>query len=98
MRKIMFFLFFLIFSAPAFASDEWGMHSMMYWFPWGGMLIMPILMVCLVILLIYFFRKPRIDTYYQPYKQEDALEILKKRYAKGEITREEFEDMKKDIS
>lgn len=30
-------------------------------------------------------------------KQEDALEILKKRYAKGEISREEFERMKRDL-
>jgi putative membrane protein len=28
---------------------------------------------------------------------ENALDILKKRYVKGEITREEFEQMKKDI-
>jgi uncharacterized membrane protein len=29
---------------------------------------------------------------------ESALEILKKRYAKGEITKEQFDLMKKDIA
>ncbi len=29
--------------------------------------------------------------------QDQALEVLKERYAKGEITQEEYERMKKDI-
>jgi len=28
---------------------------------------------------------------------ENAVDILKKRYARGEITKEEFESMKKDL-
>jgi len=30
-------------------------------------------------------------------KKEEPLEILKKRYANGEIIKKEFEDMKKDL-
>jgi putative membrane protein len=30
-------------------------------------------------------------------RSEDALEILRRRYAQGEITREQFEQMKKDL-
>jgi uncharacterized membrane protein len=33
-----------------------------------------------------------------PLEIESALEILKKRYAKGEITREEFDQMKTHIA
>jgi putative membrane protein len=38
------------------------------------------------------------SSYSQHTSQNDALDILKRRYASGEITKDQFEEMKKDIS
>jgi putative membrane protein len=74
------------------------------WF--GGWWIFPIIM-CIII--IFFFRKSGRGGFRPPWMQdsdmhhrestesETALDILKKRYAKGEITKEEFEEMKRDL-
>lgn len=55
-----------------------------------------IILIGLAIYLIYFNnnRHPGQGPGTYP---ETPLEILKKRYARGEITREQFEEMKQDI-
>ena len=59
------------------------------WFIW-------ILIISLVLILIWNTTRER-DKYIPFEKNETALDILKKRYAKGEITKDQFEQMKKDV-
>lgn len=61
---------------------------------WGGMHI--IWWVIWFVLLVWIFFIPS-DIPYQKTKNEDPLQILKKRFAKGEITKEEYEDSKKTL-
>lgn len=64
-----------------------------YWGMGCGMWFIPLL----TILVIYFLVKNNSQTKSRQ-NSESPMEILRKRYAKGEITKEQFEEMKKDIS
>jgi putative membrane protein len=68
-----------------------------------GMWLWPVLVIVLIIVLILFFgkgysagnfRSSDLGNHQSP---ETALDVLKKRYAKGEITKDEFDRMKKDL-
>jgi putative membrane protein len=76
-------------------------------FWWGGWwmfpMAMPIIMIIVAVVLIYFLfgrggYRPPWDRYPSGRDTETPLDILKKRYARGEIKKEEFEQMKKDLS
>ena len=73
----------------------WG-PMMHYGFGYGGM-FMWIIFLIVIGLLIYFFLQTRKTKGRTPIQNESHLDILKKRYAKGEIAKEEYERMKKDL-
>ena len=81
----------------------WGhMWGPMWFFP----MVMPIVMLVVLIVVIYliFGRGGFCAPWHGPtryYDQDLSVEspsdILKRRYAKGEITKDEFEQMKRDL-
>ena len=74
---------------------EWG-SIMHYGFGYGGM-FMWIIFLIVIGLLIYFIVQANKAKGSMSIQKETPLDILKRRYAKGEIVKEEFERMKKDL-
>jgi putative membrane protein len=63
-----------------------------------GFGLFPFFLILGVILLIWAIAAHRSDSdNEEELKEETALEILKKRYARGEITKRQYLEMKKDI-
>lgn len=68
----------------------WGEHWMFGSFMWIFWIV--------VLIALFFFVKWIVQQKPGDQKSEDnALEVLKKRYARGEIDKEEFEQKKKDL-
>ncbi len=76
-------------------SDGWG-HMMYYVFGYGG-IFMCLIFFIVIGLLVYFIVQSQKTKGQTPTENESHLDILKKRYAKGEITKEQFETMKEDL-
>jgi putative membrane protein len=71
----------------------WGLLS------WFGPFMMMIFWIAIILAIIFFIRwlsfSTRAGGTSKP--EDSALDILKKRYARGEINKEEFEEKKKDL-
>jgi putative membrane protein len=70
------------------------------WHVWMFPMFMPIIWILVIALILYLiFGRGSSKRLWEagPPQQETALDILKKRYAKGEISKAEFEQMKRDI-
>lgn len=74
-----------------------GWRSMMhYGFGYGGMFMWIILLIVIGLLIYFMIQSQRLKGQ-TPTQNESYLDILKKRYAKGEINKEEFDRMKRDL-
>jgi putative membrane protein len=77
-------------------------HGMMWsWTGWFGGIFMILLSVVILVVVLIAIRRlmesgGRTGPASRP-GRETALDILKKRYARGEISREQFESMRRDI-
>jgi len=85
-------------SVPLIQERAWGWHPMWgFWGPWGVIMILMMLVfwgAALVILGLgvrWLIRPSHAD------RPDPALDILRQRYAKGEINREEFETKRRDL-
>ena len=72
---------------------ECGAGSMMGWF--GGGIMMIVFWVLFIALIVWVVRE---FSGKNSKSSSNALDILKERYAKGEMNKEEFESKKKDIA
>lgn len=70
--------------------NHWGM---MY-YGWGGVFMGLLLLILIGVVLYLVAQSSRSKDFT---RGDSALDVLKKRYAKGEITKEQFEQMKKDL-
>jgi putative membrane protein len=107
--KIFICMFAVLLSRKVALADYreycgWGMGpGMMGWgtMGWFGPIFMVIFWVLLIVLIVLLIR--RLLSSGQTGNQdqnrgESVLEILKKRYARGEIDKEEFEAKKRELS
>ena len=71
----------------------YGMMGGGYWFV--GWIFMILFWAAIILAIIWLYRQIRGTA---PVGGETALDILKKRYASGEITKDEFNEMKKELT
>jgi putative membrane protein len=66
---------------------------------YGGLFMMILWTVFLILIAVFIYAliKGKTTGMWGSPVVETPVEILKKRYAKGEITKDQFEQMKKDI-
>jgi putative membrane protein len=102
-KKLMYMVAGLLVAVPA-ALFAWGGQCYNGWFGgphmgqfFGGGLFMWITTIIVIALLAFFGVKYFQTRNSDPARTESPLDIAKSRYARGEITKEQFDALKKDL-
>jgi putative membrane protein len=81
-------------SASAQSYNDHDMGWNMHGYGYGGFLVYLLLLVLIGLVVYFIVRQQRTDGS----GLETPLDILKKRYARGEISKEDYDRMKNDLS
>jgi putative membrane protein len=104
MRKIFFFVMVMMTplltmcSGPYGNMGGWGRagnYGCGFGYGYGGMFMWILFLIVLGVAIYFIIQTSKKNATGQA--QETPLDILKKRYAQGEITKEEFDRMKKEL-
>ena len=100
-----FVLLFAVFTAAAYAQDYPGYRHMRGDWGWGSVIFGPLMMVlfmgAIIVVAVLLFRRVEggsTGAAAPPSVGNTALDILKGRFARGEIDKEEFEERKRVLS
>jgi len=91
-RNLWILVFAVIALLILFGSFGMGGYGMMGFGMGFGMVFMLLFWGALIWLVVTL-----VNTSHPVRKEEDPMSILKKRYASGEITKKQYEDMKKEL-
>lgn len=95
--SILMILVILILMQLSCVYPQHGWH-MMDWnhmdYGYGGIIMWIIFLIIIGVIIYFIINRGK---FIKREEDETALEIIKKRYARGEITKEEYERMKKDL-
>ena len=102
-KMLLFYIQMVLGTQLLFGCTQWsgrpymGWNHMMGYGGYGGVFMWLIFIIIVGIVIYFVFERSKGTGNLNGQFRETPIDILKKRYARGEISKEEFDRLKKDI-